>query len=184
MLTFCYVITRDDGRELPGCNLVPHGGYGTILQRLCDGEYLADSSRKGCGGENKAKKAKKKDAKKEKRKAKTKPAEQPEEAGPPPAPRLCVVRYGEEVTRIDQTEDDASAAGDCLVRVECVSGTVVRGMRCLVTLPLGVLKAGRVTFAPPLPRAKAAAVGRLGVGCLNKVLLRFGSAFWGEGRYR
>ncbi|GAB0496836.1 hypothetical protein MMPV_008157 [Pyropia vietnamensis] len=48
----------------------------------------------------------------------------------------------------------------------------------IVTLPLGVLKAGDVAFAPPLPRWKAAPIGRLGSGLLNKVALRFGAPFW------
>lgn len=49
----------------------------------------------------------------------------------------------------------------------------------LVTLPLGVLKAGDVVFDPPLPSAKRDAVARLGMGLLNKVWLRFPRAFWG-----
>ena len=39
----------------------------------------------------------------------------------------------------------------------------------LVTLPLGVLKAGTVAFEPPLPAWKRGAVHRLGFGLLNKV---------------
>lgn len=50
--------------------------------------------------------------------------------------------------------------------------------RVLITLPLGVLKHGAVTFDPPLPAAKQRAVERLGVGLLNKLYLRFPSAFW------
>jgi hypothetical protein len=48
----------------------------------------------------------------------------------------------------------------------------------LVTLPLGVLKAGDVKFDPPLPEAKQTAVDRLGVGQLEKVVLRFSVNFW------
>lgn len=48
----------------------------------------------------------------------------------------------------------------------------------IVTLPLGVLKAGDVAFAPPLPRWKATPIGRLGSGLLNKVALRFAAPFW------
>lgn len=49
---------------------------------------------------------------------------------------------------------------------------------CICTLPLGVLKAGDVTFDPALPESKREAIERLGFGCLNKVLLVFPSAFW------
>lgn len=50
----------------------------------------------------------------------------------------------------------------------------------VVTLPLGVLKAGKVSFSPPLPAPKLAAIGRLGFGVLNKVYLRFSKPFWEE----
>ncbi|KAJ1630857.1 flavin-containing amine oxidoreductase-domain containing protein [Pavlovales sp. CCMP2436] len=50
----------------------------------------------------------------------------------------------------------------------------------VVTLPLGVLKARKVFFEPPLPFKKMDAIKRLGFGTLNKVWLRFDSAFWAE----
>lgn len=48
----------------------------------------------------------------------------------------------------------------------------------VVTLPLGVLQAHQVTFTPPLPPSKVAAISGLGVGVLNKCFLRFPSVFW------
>ncbi len=48
----------------------------------------------------------------------------------------------------------------------------------LVTLPLGVLKAGKVKFTPALPKAKQNAIATLGMGVLNKCYLRFAEAFW------
>jgi len=56
-----------------------------------------------------------------------------------------------------------------------------KGRRCLVTLPLGVLKANYVQFNPPLAvasPAKALAIQRLGTGVYNKVILSFDHAFW------
>jgi monoamine oxidase len=53
--------------------------------------------------------------------------------------------------------------------------------RAIVTLPLGVLKAGSVAFDPPLPDAKREAIDRLGVGVLNKLALVFDEPFWPEG---
>lgn len=50
----------------------------------------------------------------------------------------------------------------------------------VVTLPLGVLKQGRVKFSPPLPPAKQTAIDRLGMNVLNKVYLRFPTVFWAE----
>lgn len=52
--------------------------------------------------------------------------------------------------------------------------------RVLVTLPLGVLKAERVGFDPPLAQDKREAVRRLGYGRLEKLFLRFEEEFWGE----
>ena len=48
----------------------------------------------------------------------------------------------------------------------------------VVTLPLGVLKAGRVQFSPSLPNWKQNAINRLDMGRLNKIALRFPSVFW------
>ena len=50
--------------------------------------------------------------------------------------------------------------------------------RVIVTLPLGVLKRGLITFSPALPEQKIAAIRRLGMGALNKVYLRFPKVFW------
>ncbi|MEZ4735692.1 MAG: FAD-dependent oxidoreductase [Caldilineaceae bacterium] len=48
----------------------------------------------------------------------------------------------------------------------------------LVTLPLGVLQAGRVRFTPALPAVKQTAIAKLGMGVLNKCYLRFAQPFW------
>ncbi len=50
----------------------------------------------------------------------------------------------------------------------------------LVTVPLGVLKAQTIEFAPPLPDAKLAAISRIGMGTLDKIYLRFEDAFWDD----
>jgi monoamine oxidase len=53
-----------------------------------------------------------------------------------------------------------------------------QGDYALVTLPLGVLKAGTVTFTPALPQRKQQAIRQLGMGVANKVVLRFPRVFW------
>jgi monoamine oxidase len=55
---------------------------------------------------------------------------------------------------------------------------VFRGAQLVLTLPLGVLQAGSVRFQPALPTTLRRAVGALGSGVLNKVVLRFERAFW------
>lgn len=81
------------------------------------------------------------------------------------------VRLGEPVTAI--THDPAG------VVVETTSGAHSADA-VVVTLPLGVLQAGHVTFDPPLPPAHVAAISRLGVSGLEKVVLRFGERWWPE----
>ena len=50
--------------------------------------------------------------------------------------------------------------------------------RVIVTLPLGVLKAGSIRFVPALPAGKQSAIASLGMGVLNKCYLRFPEVFW------
>lgn len=50
--------------------------------------------------------------------------------------------------------------------------------RVIVTLPLGVLQAGKVRFTPELPQKKQNAISKLGMGILNKCYLRFPDVFW------
>ncbi|WP_163997944.1 flavin monoamine oxidase family protein [Pyxidicoccus caerfyrddinensis] len=79
------------------------------------------------------------------------------------------------------------AAGEVRVRVRTRQGVAlgqVRAKQAVVTLPLGVLRArppepGAVRFVPRLPE-KERACGRLEMGALVKVLLRFRTAFWSE----
>lgn len=79
------------------------------------------------------------------------------------------IRSGTTVTHI---ADDGSG-----VRLETSRG-VLTAERVIVTVPLGVLKAGTITFDPPLPEAKQAAIARLGFGVLDKVVLAFDEPFW------
>jgi monoamine oxidase len=65
-----------------------------------------------------------------------------------------------------------------LVKVRCRGGAEYTGRFCVITVPLGVLKAGRIAFSPPLPPRKTEAMSRLGTGAVNKVVLHFRTAFW------
>src|SRR5439155_9221959 len=57
---------------------------------------------------------------------------------------------------------------------------VVRAKAAIVTLPVGVLKERAVRFEPDLPE-KFAAMEKIEVGPVVKVVLKLGSAFWEEG---
>ena len=85
--------------------------------------------------------------------------------------RGLTIRLATEVTRI--TYDGSG------VRLETSQG-VVDADRAIVTVPLGVLKAGTIAFDPPLPEEKRLAIERLGFGLLDKVVLKFDQPFWPE----
>ena len=53
----------------------------------------------------------------------------------------------------------------------------------VVTLPVGVLRAGAVTFDPPIPDAKRQALADIGVGDFEKVVLLYDQAFWPSGAH-
>lgn len=58
------------------------------------------------------------------------------------------------------------------------AGRSFEGPAAIVTIPLGVLKTGAVTFDPPLPDAQARAVNALGFGVLSKSYFRLNRRTW------
>ena len=60
------------------------------------------------------------------------------------------------------------------------SGEKIAADRAVVTVPIGLLRAGLPTFDPPPPVDQQVAIGRLGYGAgvLGKIYLRFPHAFW------
>lgn len=80
------------------------------------------------------------------------------------------VRLGQTVVSV--AYDDAGA------RVRTSSGDQFTGSQVIVTVPLGVLKAGAIAFTPALPEAKRRAIDRLQMGNLEKIVLVFDQAFW------
>jgi len=54
----------------------------------------------------------------------------------------------------------------------------INAARAVVTLPIGVLKAGKVKFVPPLPAVNRDAIGSMGNGLLDKTILVFPFVFW------
>jgi monoamine oxidase len=61
--------------------------------------------------------------------------------------------------------------------IDTTAGTFA-AEHAIVTLPLGVLKQGTVRFLPELPEATRVAISRLGMGLLDKVVVRFRESFW------
>ena len=50
--------------------------------------------------------------------------------------------------------------------------------KVIISVPLGVLKSGKITLSPQLPGQKQAAISKIGMGVLDKCYLRFDKAFW------
>jgi monoamine oxidase len=83
--------------------------------------------------------------------------------------------------RVVRIEADRSGAEVTAVDLARGRRRRFRGSHALVTLPLGVLKARDVAFEPGLPRARRAAIDRLGYGRFEKVALVFDEPFWEDG---
>jgi monoamine oxidase len=49
------------------------------------------------------------------------------------------------------------------------------------TVPLGVLKSGKITFDPPLPRELRDAISEIGFGSVTKIAIKFPEPFWDTG---
>ncbi|MCB9667916.1 MAG: FAD-dependent oxidoreductase [Alphaproteobacteria bacterium] len=64
--------------------------------------------------------------------------------------------------------------------VEVEASGPISGSHVVVTVPLGVLKAGNITFEPPLDATWQDAVDRLAMATLEKVVLTFDAPFWPE----
>lgn len=70
------------------------------------------------------------------------------------------------------------SANEPLVQVDTSDGRTYEGAQVIITVPLGVLKAGSITFDPPLPPAKQDVIERIGFGTVEKVVMTFENAFW------
>src|SRR5262249_16189718 len=87
------------------------------------------------------------------------------------------IRLNSEVTRL------ASPANQSLVTGRTRGGAQYLANHFVVTVPIGVLKAGTIAFVPVLPPQKLGAIQRMGSGLLNKVFLEFQpqDQFWPSG---
>ncbi|MEM8932495.1 MAG: NAD(P)/FAD-dependent oxidoreductase [Acidobacteriota bacterium] len=65
-------------------------------------------------------------------------------------------------------------------RVTIRGGDPIEASHVVVTVPLGVLKAGSIAFDPPLPTTKRRAIERLGFGSFEKVVMVFDERSWRE----
>jgi monoamine oxidase len=94
-------------------------------------------------------------------------------------PSSLDVRTRHAVQKIQYNAADAEGSAV----IECEDGSTIEADSVVCTIPLGVLKQNSVVFDPPLPSWKQDAVGRLGFGILNKVVLVYDEVFWDPDRH-
>lgn len=87
-----------------------------------------------------------------------------------PLARSLDVRTGAVVTAVIVRPDGVSVA--------TADGATHSGSHALVTVPLGVLKAGTIRFDPPLPESRLASIARLGFGRFDKLAVAFEREPW------
>jgi len=78
------------------------------------------------------------------------------------------IRLNTSVSEIWYDEDGVEVDGEAADYVIC-------------TVPLGVLKAGKITFEPPLPRDLRDAIDQIGFGSVTKIAMKFPEPFWDTG---
>lgn len=79
------------------------------------------------------------------------------------------IRLGQVVSKIDSSSAQVSVS---------TGKELFQADKVIITVPLGVLQKGVITFVPPLPEQKKGAIEALGMGNFNKCYLRFPSQFW------
>ena len=94
--------------------------------------------------------------------------------------------YRQQIARYDVTiqtgtvvESITWKSGAIQIKASGESGpSVFEATQVLVTLPLSVLQLGAVEFVPPLPKSKLAALDKLEMGKVIRIVLRFRHRFW------
>ena len=64
------------------------------------------------------------------------------------------------------------------VTVRTRANKIYKAEKVVITASLGVLKAGKINFNPPLPQRKLDSIAKCGFGALEKITLHFEQAFW------
>jgi monoamine oxidase len=82
------------------------------------------------------------------------------------------IRLGQAVERV--------AWGDDSVTLGLSGGEVIDARHLIITVPVGVLQAGRPAFDPPLPDEKRAAIGAIAMGHVVKLMLWFERQIWSD----
>ncbi len=84
---------------------------------------------------------------------------------------LPFIQTNKPVTRVEYGGDG--------VTVVCSDGTRHEADAVVVTVPITVLRDGDITWDPPLPAEKLAAIAKVPMGPGMKIVLKFANRFWG-----
>lgn len=87
-------------------------------------------------------------------------------------PILDKIQYNRVVTSVLYDSDG--------VIVSCADGSMHFGDKCIVTVPLTILKENSISFSPALPTTKQNAIDTLDMGAGMKLFLKFSNNFWGS----
>ncbi|PXF48082.1 Lysine-specific histone demethylase 1-like [Gracilariopsis chorda] len=84
--------------------------------------------------------------------------------------------------------DGGTVKKDCstktrAVRVITDDGSEHVAESCIVTVPLGILQNGDISFVPKLPQRKRTAINSIGFGVVDKIVMEFERPFWISKRY-
>jgi Flavin containing amine oxidoreductase len=89
-------------------------------------------------------------------------------------PTALNIRYNQRISKISynrHNRGEGSKIDERPVTIICDNGEEVEADAVVLTVSLGVLKCGTISFDPELPSQKKGAISRLGFGLLNKVNL-------------
>ncbi|KAG7372297.1 amine oxidase [Nitzschia inconspicua] len=97
----------------------------------------------------------------------------------------CRIQLKSPVTSIvyDPLAENGSPNNGIILTIETDQDgttTTIHCDYCVCTVPLGVLQQGRIQFDPPLPTHRLGAIQAMGMGLLNKIVLKFDECFWGD----
>ena len=83
----------------------------------------------------------------------------------------CDIRYNQSVVSIDYSDESMAV-------ITTASQNIFNCTKVIVTVPLGILKNGNISFIPPLPSATQHSIDHLEMGLLEKHFVHFTDSFW------
>jgi hypothetical protein len=91
-----------------------------------------------------------------------------------PALSQNLIKFNTQISSIDINSTNSSKP----ITLKSTTNETFHADSLIVTLPLGQLKQNTVKFTPPVPHHVQKAISNLGYGVLEKLFIRFPSAWW------